>query len=250
MMVTTESEHVADRPGPGRRRARVRHQAVHRVTRWSEKLDLLGLGSRRRWLPSSVSGRRRLRRRAHAGDRRRWPPTRTSRSSAPRPTAGSRWTRSTQLKPDIVTHRHRDAGDGRPRGRRGDLRKTHARLPVIMFSTLTERGAAATLDALAAGATDYVTKPTNVGSVGRVDGERPRAAGPQDQGAAPARAGRPLAAARAAARTARAAPRPPRAAPARRTTPAVLVDRRLHRRPRRAGHACSPRCPATSRCRS
>ena len=45
------------------------------------------------------------------------------------------------------------------------LRKTHPRLPVIMFSTLTERGAAATLDALSAGASDYVCKPANVGSV-------------------------------------------------------------------------------------
>ena len=45
------------------------------------------------------------------------------------------------------------------------LRKTHPKLPVIMFSTLTERGASATLDALALGANDYVTKPANVGSV-------------------------------------------------------------------------------------
>jgi two-component system chemotaxis response regulator CheB len=45
------------------------------------------------------------------------------------------------------------------------LRRTHPTLPVIMFSTLTERGATATLDALAAGASDYVTKPANVGSV-------------------------------------------------------------------------------------
>lgn len=44
------------------------------------------------------------------------------------------------------------------------LRKTHPRLPVIMFSTLTERGAAATLDALALGASDYATKPTGTGS--------------------------------------------------------------------------------------
>jgi two-component system chemotaxis response regulator CheB len=44
------------------------------------------------------------------------------------------------------------------------LRRTHPRLPIVMFSTLTERGAAATLDALAAGASDYVTKPSNVGS--------------------------------------------------------------------------------------
>ena len=34
-----------------------------------------------------------------------------------------------------------------------------------MFSTLTATGAAATLDALSAGASDYVTKPANVGSV-------------------------------------------------------------------------------------
>lgn len=33
-------------------------------------------------------------------------------------------------------------------------------LPVIMFSTLTQSGATATLDALAKGATDYVTKPS------------------------------------------------------------------------------------------
>lgn len=45
------------------------------------------------------------------------------------------------------------------------LRPQYPRLPVIMFSTLTERGAAATLDALQAGASDYVTKPANVGSV-------------------------------------------------------------------------------------
>jgi two-component system chemotaxis response regulator CheB len=44
------------------------------------------------------------------------------------------------------------------------LRRTQPRLPVVMFSTLTERGAAATLDALTAGASDYVTKPSNVGS--------------------------------------------------------------------------------------
>jgi len=45
------------------------------------------------------------------------------------------------------------------------LRKLYPALPVIMFSTLTERGGAATFDALAAGASDYVTKPANVGSV-------------------------------------------------------------------------------------
>jgi two-component system, chemotaxis family, protein-glutamate methylesterase/glutaminase len=46
-----------------------------------------------------------------------------------------------------------------------ELRKTYPRLPVIMFSTVTERGASATLDALALGANDYVTKPANVGGL-------------------------------------------------------------------------------------
>ena len=46
-----------------------------------------------------------------------------------------------------------------------EIRRARPRLPVIMFSTLTERGAAATLEALALGATDYVTKPANAGSV-------------------------------------------------------------------------------------
>jgi len=46
-----------------------------------------------------------------------------------------------------------------------ELRARGVRTPVIMFSTLTERGALATLDALAAGADDYVAKPANVGSV-------------------------------------------------------------------------------------
>lgn len=45
------------------------------------------------------------------------------------------------------------------------LRKQYPKLPVIMFSTLTERGAQATLQALSNGASDYVTKPANVGSV-------------------------------------------------------------------------------------
>ena len=46
-----------------------------------------------------------------------------------------------------------------------EARKTYPDLPIIMFSTLTERGGAKTLEALALGATDYVTKPANVGSV-------------------------------------------------------------------------------------
>jgi len=45
------------------------------------------------------------------------------------------------------------------------IREKHPRMPVIMFSTLTERGASATLEALSKGASDYVTKPSNTGSV-------------------------------------------------------------------------------------
>jgi two-component system chemotaxis response regulator CheB len=45
-----------------------------------------------------------------------------------------------------------------------EIRKLYPKLPVIMFSTLTERGAAATLDALARGASDYVTKPSHTGT--------------------------------------------------------------------------------------
>jgi two-component system chemotaxis response regulator CheB len=43
-----------------------------------------------------------------------------------------------------------------------ELRKLYPRLPVIMFSAHTERGAVATLDALSLGASDYFTKPTSV----------------------------------------------------------------------------------------
>jgi two-component system, chemotaxis family, protein-glutamate methylesterase/glutaminase len=40
------------------------------------------------------------------------------------------------------------------------IRRRNRRVPVIMCSTLTSRGAQITLDALARGATDYVSKPT------------------------------------------------------------------------------------------
>ncbi len=69
-----------------------------------------------------------------------------------------------QVAPDLVTlDVEMPVMDGLQTLR--ELRKTHPRLPVIMFSTLTERGASATLDALTAGASDYVCKPANVGSV-------------------------------------------------------------------------------------
>src|SRR5277367_3179599 len=65
-----------------------------------------------------------------------------------------------EVKPDLVTL------DIEMPGMDGletlvEIRKLYPKLPVIMFSSLTERGAAATLDALARGASDYVAKPSH-----------------------------------------------------------------------------------------
>ncbi|WP_306204006.1 protein-glutamate methylesterase/protein-glutamine glutaminase [Actinoplanes sp. RD1] len=108
-----------------------------------------------------------------------------------------------QLKPDVITM---DIEMPQMNGIEAvrELRKRHRMIPVIMFSTLSASGASATLEALSAGATDYVTKPSNVGSVsesiaavreqlvpkihalagGRRPGVRPGAAPPRP-GAAP-----------------------------------------------------------------
>jgi chemotaxis response regulator CheB len=68
-----------------------------------------------------------------------------------------------QLKPDLVTLDLEMPGmDGLET--LAGIRKLSPKLPVIMFSTFTERGAAVTLEALARGATDYVTKPTHAGN--------------------------------------------------------------------------------------
>jgi two-component system, chemotaxis family, protein-glutamate methylesterase/glutaminase len=48
-----------------------------------------------------------------------------------------------------------------------EIRRLYPKLPVIMFSTLTEQGAAITLEALSLGASDYVTKPTNSESLAK-----------------------------------------------------------------------------------
>lgn len=45
------------------------------------------------------------------------------------------------------------------------IRVSHPRLPIVMFSTHTERGARATLDALFLGASDYVTKPSGTDAI-------------------------------------------------------------------------------------
>jgi two-component system, chemotaxis family, protein-glutamate methylesterase/glutaminase len=69
-----------------------------------------------------------------------------------------------ELEPDVVTlDIEMPRLDGL--GALQRIREKHRRLPIIMFSTLTERGAAATLEALSRGASDYVTKPSNTGSV-------------------------------------------------------------------------------------
>ena len=68
------------------------------------------------------------------------------------------------LKPDLITlDIEMPVMDGLQTLK--ELRKLYPDLKVIMFSTLTERGARASLDALSLGANDYVTKPANVGSV-------------------------------------------------------------------------------------
>ncbi|WP_334169450.1 response regulator, partial [Timonella senegalensis] len=73
-------------------------------------------------------------------------------------------TKTEQLNPDIVIM---DVEMPEMNGIEAvrELRKRGTRTPIIMFSTLTERGALATIDALSAGASDYVAKPSNMGSV-------------------------------------------------------------------------------------
>jgi two-component system chemotaxis response regulator CheB len=68
-----------------------------------------------------------------------------------------------KLHPDVVTLDVEMPGmDGREFLKR--VRLTHPRLPIIMFSHLTQRGAVSTVDALFMGATDFVGKPSYMGS--------------------------------------------------------------------------------------
>ncbi|MFC7494286.1 MULTISPECIES: protein-glutamate methylesterase/protein-glutamine glutaminase [unclassified Nocardioides] len=117
------------------------------------------------------------------------------------------------LKPDLVTmdiEMPELDGIGAVR----QLRASGNRVPVIMFSTLTERGAAATLDALAAGASDYVAKPANVGSVGRSMEQVREALIPRIKSLVPRAGGRPTQAGPASAPAPAPSLRPPAPLPA------------------------------------
>lgn len=69
-----------------------------------------------------------------------------------------------QLNPDVITlDIEMPEMDGLEMLR--ELRRADRATPVVMFSTMTERGASATLEALSLGADDYVTKASNAGSL-------------------------------------------------------------------------------------
>jgi two-component system, chemotaxis family, protein-glutamate methylesterase/glutaminase len=70
--------------------------------------------------------------------------------------------RIAEVKPDLVTLDIEMPGIGALEIL-VEIRKRYTKLPVIIFRSLAEGGAAAILDALARGASDYVAKPSNGG---------------------------------------------------------------------------------------
>ncbi|MEM9445141.1 MAG: chemotaxis response regulator protein-glutamate methylesterase [Verrucomicrobiota bacterium] len=69
-----------------------------------------------------------------------------------------------RVKPDIVTlDIEMPEMDGLETLK--EIRKHYPKLPVIMLSALTEKGGETTLNALASGASDYVTKPEKVNNI-------------------------------------------------------------------------------------
>jgi two-component system chemotaxis response regulator CheB len=126
-------------------------------------------------------------------------------------------TKLEQLKPDLVTMDIEMPDMNGIEAVRA-IRALRNRVPIIMFSTLTERGASATLDALSAGANDYVTKPANVGSVAQSMESVRQQLVPKIK----ALTGRPLTGAPLPV-AAPVAPRPPVARTRARQEPAVLV---------------------------
>ena len=79
------------------------------------------------------------------------------------PNAAIARSRFETVKPDVVTL-DVELPDGSGLDLLSEFRKKAPLLPIVMFSSLTQRAAATTLDALARGASDYVTKPSQVGS--------------------------------------------------------------------------------------
>lgn len=79
------------------------------------------------------------------------------------PNAAIARSRFETARPDVVTL-DVELPDGSGLDLLTEFRARAPRLPIVMFSSMTQRAAATTLDALSRGASDYVTKPSQMGS--------------------------------------------------------------------------------------